>query len=65
MKKLIAVGLFALLVGFVFCAAAARVYMDHDTVAIKSLLFGLVDVIVGVVLLRKAYIGRKERRIAP
>lgn len=65
MNKQIVVGLFTILIGPVFCIAVARTYIDHNTVAIKPLLFGLVDVIAGAVLLRRAYIVRKERRRAP
>ncbi len=55
MKKMIAVGLFALIIGVVFSLAAAGVYLEHDTVAIKMLSFGLIDLIVGAIMLRKAY----------
>jgi len=58
----IVVGLFAILVGAAFCLATVRNYIAHDTVAVKLLMFGLVDMIVGTVLLCKAYIVCKGGR---
>jgi hypothetical protein len=55
------VAILALLVGLLFCFAAARGYMQHNTIALRPLLFGLVDVVVACVLLRKAYTARKAR----
>lgn len=55
MKKLIIVGLFALLIGVVCSLAAAREYLEHDAVAVKMLSFGLIDLIAGAIMLRKAY----------
>ncbi|HDR8990765.1 TPA: hypothetical protein QDA93_003400 [Burkholderia vietnamiensis] len=55
------VAILALLVGLLFCFAAARGYMQHDTIAFRPLLFGLVDVVAACVLLRKAYTARKAR----
>ncbi|WP_321959339.1 hypothetical protein [Burkholderia cenocepacia] len=55
------VAILALLIGLLFCFAAARGYMQHNTIALKPLLFGLVDVVVACVLLRKAYTIRKTR----
>lgn len=57
------VAILALLVGLLFCFAAARGYIQHNTIAVRPLLFGLVDVIVACVLLRKAYTARKARSI--
>ncbi|MCB4349554.1 hypothetical protein LA345_37730 (plasmid) [Burkholderia vietnamiensis] len=55
------VAILALLIGLLFCFAAARGYMQHDTIALRPLLFGVVDVAVACVLLRKAYTARKAR----
>ena len=61
----IVVGLFAILVGAAFCLATVYNYIDHNTIAVKSLMFGLVDIIVGTVLLCKAYLVCNGGRQTP
>ena len=58
------VAILALLIGLLFCFAAARGYMQHGTIALRPLLFGVVDVAVACVLLRKAYTARKARSMS-